>query len=53
MATDCIAQVRFSGDDFPTPVVARFDRPHASTDGGPSPGGGGRGVTGPRRPQLA
>ena len=34
MATDCIAQVTFSGDEFAQPVVARFDLPHASTDGG-------------------
>ena len=34
MATDCIAQVTFSGDEFMKPVVARFDLPHASTDGG-------------------
>ena len=34
MATDCIPQVTFLGDGFPQPVVARFDLPHASTDGG-------------------
>lgn len=34
MATDCIAQVTFPGDEFVKPVVARFDLPHASTDGG-------------------
>src|SRR2546428_659047 len=34
MATDCIAQVTFQGDGFAKPVVARFDRPNASTDGG-------------------
>lgn len=34
MATDCIAQVTFSGDGFLKPVVARFDLPHSSTDGG-------------------
>src|SRR5882724_7412141 len=34
MATDCIAQVTFPGEGFATPVVARFDLPHASTDGG-------------------
>jgi hypothetical protein len=34
MATDCIAQVTFPGDGFTQPVVARFDLPHASTDGG-------------------
>ena len=34
MATDCITQVTFRGDGFAKPVVARFDLPHASTDGG-------------------
>jgi Transposase DDE domain group 1 len=34
MATDCITQVTFQGDGFAKPVVARFDRPDASTDGG-------------------
>src|SRR6266850_6763100 len=34
MATDCITQVTFQGDGFPKPVVARFDLPDASTDGG-------------------
>src|SRR2546426_893140 len=34
MATDGIAQVTFQGDGFAKPVVARFDRPNASTDGG-------------------
>ena len=34
MATDCIAQVTFQGDGFVKPVVARFDQPQASTDGG-------------------
>jgi hypothetical protein len=34
MATDCITQVTFGGDGFAKPVVARFDRPEASTDGG-------------------
>ena len=34
MATDCITQVTFPGDGFAKPVVARFDRPDASTDGG-------------------
>ena len=34
MATDCITQVTFPGDGFVKPVVARFDLPHASTDGG-------------------
>jgi hypothetical protein len=34
MATDCITQVAFQGDGFPKPVVARFDLPDASADGG-------------------
>ncbi|MGH7552946.1 MAG: IS1380 family transposase [Longimicrobiales bacterium] len=34
MATDCITQVTFPGDGFVKPVVARFDQPEASTDGG-------------------
>ena len=34
MATDCITQVTFQGDGFAKPVVACFDLPHASTDGG-------------------
>jgi len=34
MATDCIAQVTFQGDGFAKPVVARFDLPDASADGG-------------------
>ncbi len=34
MATDCITQVTFLGDGFTKPVVARFDVPHASSDGG-------------------
>src|SRR5881628_1594501 len=34
MATDCITQVTFQGDGFPMPVVARFDQPDASSDGG-------------------
>ena len=34
MATDCITQVTFQGDGFAKPVVARFDQPQASTDGG-------------------
>ena len=34
MATDCITQVTFHGDGFAKPVVARFDQPQASTDGG-------------------
>jgi len=34
MATACIAQVTFQGEGFGKPVVARFDTPHASTDGG-------------------
>src|SRR6266516_621609 len=34
MATDCITQVTFQGDGFTKPIVARFDLPHASSDGG-------------------
>jgi len=34
MATDCITQVTFQGDGFAKPVVARFDLPDASADGG-------------------
>jgi len=34
MATACIPQVTFQGEGFVKPVVARFDTPHASSDGG-------------------
>src|SRR5919106_2896787 len=34
MATACITQVTFQGEGFAKPVVARFDQPHASSDGG-------------------
>ena len=34
MATDCIAQVRFGFQGLRKPVVARFDKAHASSDGG-------------------
>ena len=34
MATDCIAQVTFNFDPKRKPVVAAFDMPHASSDGG-------------------
>ena len=34
MATACIPQVTFQGEGFARPVVARFDTPHASSDGG-------------------
>jgi Transposase DDE domain group 1 len=34
MATDCITQVTFQGDGFAKPIVARFDLPDASADGG-------------------
>ncbi len=34
MATACIPQVTFKGEGFAKPVVARFDTPHASSDGG-------------------
>jgi len=34
MATACIPQVTFQGEGFAKAVVARFDAPHASSDGG-------------------
>lgn len=34
MATPCITQVTFQGEEFSRPVVARFDTPHSSSDGG-------------------
>src|SRR5207302_3928917 len=34
MATDCIPQVTFKFDRKSKPVVAAFDQPHASSDGG-------------------
>ena len=34
MATDCMPQVTFEGEGFPKPVIARFDLPDASSDGG-------------------
>jgi Transposase DDE domain group 1 len=34
MATACIPQVTFQGEGFAKPVVARFDTPYASADGG-------------------
>jgi Transposase DDE domain group 1 len=34
MATHCIAQVTFNFDPKRTPIVAAFDQPHASSDGG-------------------
>jgi len=34
MATECIAQVTFQIHGLRRPVVARFDQPHASSDGG-------------------
>ena len=34
MATPCIAQVAFKFEGLGKPVVARFDTPHASSDGG-------------------
>ena len=34
MATDCIAQVTFGFEPKEKPVVAVFDMPHASSDGG-------------------
>jgi hypothetical protein len=34
MATPCITQLTFGGEQFSKPVVARFDTPHSSSDGG-------------------
>ncbi len=34
MATPCIAQLTLEGEEFSKPVVARFDTPHSSSDGG-------------------
>ena len=34
MATDCIPQLAFTFQGFRQPVVARFDTPHGSSDGG-------------------
>jgi len=34
MATPCITQLTFQGEEFPTRVVARFDTPQSSSDGG-------------------
>ena len=34
MATACIAQVSFEFQGIRQPIVARFDQPHASSDGG-------------------
>lgn len=34
MATHCIAQLTFRGEHFPRTLVARFDQPEASSDGG-------------------
>ena len=34
MATECIAQVTFDVQGLRQPVVAQFDQPHASSDGG-------------------
>ncbi|MGH7753933.1 MAG: IS1380 family transposase, partial [Gemmatimonadales bacterium] len=34
MATDCITQLTFRHQGFRWPIVARFDVPHASSDGG-------------------
>jgi hypothetical protein len=34
MATPCIAQLTLRSDDFPKPVIAAFDIPDASSDGG-------------------
>ena len=61
MATDCIAQLTFRYQGLRSPIVARFDVPHASSDGGPGAAqgrgraaapDGGRGpcLTDPRQP---
>jgi len=34
VATACIAQLTFKSQEFSRPVVARFDTPHSSADGG-------------------
>ena len=34
MATPCIAQLTLKGEEFSRPIVARFDTPHTSSDGG-------------------
>jgi DDE family transposase len=34
MATPCITQLTFEGEEFPQPVVARFDIAQSSSDGG-------------------
>jgi hypothetical protein len=34
MATACIAQLTFKGEQFPKPIVARFDTAQSSSDGG-------------------
>jgi hypothetical protein len=34
MATDCIAQTTFRFHRIPQAIVARFDQPRASSDGG-------------------
>ena len=34
MATDCIAQLTFRYQGLRSPIIARFDVPHASSDGG-------------------
>ena len=34
MATACIAQLTFEGEEFPKPIVASFDTPQSSSDGG-------------------
>ncbi len=33
-ATVCIPQLTLEGEEFPKPVVARFDTPRSSSDGG-------------------
>jgi hypothetical protein len=34
MATACIAQTTLQVHGIPKPIIARFDQPHASSDGG-------------------
>jgi len=34
VATDCIAQLTLESEEFSKPIVARFDTPHSSSDGG-------------------
>ena len=34
MATACIAQIALRGHGISKPIIAKFDQPHASSDGG-------------------